>query len=234
MDKNEEQFWSDRDWELGTKSDKFLAELWDIQVSQVKARREKLGIPDKDQKPSGKAPNRISASELNDLWRDIDPILGSQSDAKIAKEWSVPARNIRSRREELGIPSWRSSQPSKYNDIEWTAENEALLGVISDNEIAKRLNAAPHKVRKHREKLGIPTKSERERRTKKEEETKRQNQEYRAIDWPDELLREIGKRFIPNLAKQYGIPEWAILRKGKEMNIHMETRPLSHLYENEP
>ncbi len=76
-------------------------------------------------------------------------LIGTDTDAAIAKALDVPRRAVIFKRYQLGIPSFqRASRP-------WTDDEIALLGTAPDPEIARRVGKSADAVAKKRHQLGI-------------------------------------------------------------------------------
>ena len=88
-------------------------------------------------------------------WRfftpEEDALLGTASDAEIAKRLGRHPASVQSRRLKLGILKGKSRKLRR-----WTPEEDALLGTAKDTEIASRLNRRVGVVCMRRQKLGIP------------------------------------------------------------------------------
>jgi ribosomal protein L13E len=76
-------------------------------------------------------------------------LLGKRTDMKLARCFMMPPLEIARKRKELGIPSLRDRQRRT-----WTAEEIALLGTMSDLEVARRLGVSPDQARRMRVKQG--------------------------------------------------------------------------------
>lgn len=91
-------------------------------------------------------------------WKEIDPLLGTEPDSKIARRFGLNPDDVSARRKELGIPGFRwpkGSVPSRASHI-WTAEEDALLGTDTIAAVAKKLGVPTSQVQKRMKKLDIP------------------------------------------------------------------------------
>ena len=85
------------------------------------------------------------------LWRpEEDKLLGTNSDATIAKKLGRTPDAIRTRRCALGIPLQHRIGPG-----EWTRDEEKVLGTVSDAEAARILCRGERGVQLRRQSLGI-------------------------------------------------------------------------------
>jgi len=82
-----------------------------------------------------------------------DRLLGTASDADIAREIGATMPQVKFRRTQLGIPSFTGVSPKK---IELPDEAVALLGKASDDNIALRYGASKSSIQRMRTELGIP------------------------------------------------------------------------------
>lgn len=79
--------------------------------------------------------------------------LGKISDYEIARRTGVDRASITRQRQKLGI----KAVPRGRKPREWTAEEEALLGLFSDREIGRKLGISNTTVKAKRNSLQIPT-----------------------------------------------------------------------------
>ncbi|WP_280568221.1 hypothetical protein [Chromohalobacter sp. 296-RDG] len=82
-----------------------------------------------------------------------DQLLGTASDADIARKIGATQPQVKSRRTQLGIPSFTGVSPKK---IILPDEAVALLGKASDDNIAIRYGASKSSIQRMRYELGIP------------------------------------------------------------------------------
>jgi DNA-binding CsgD family transcriptional regulator len=126
---------------LGTMSDQQLARRLKRTPESVKTRRAAKGIPICDPKK-----HRWTA--------DDDKLLGLRPDAQVAMLLRISVESVKHRRHQLRI-----SLPGQERTISapkpWRAEDDALLGTVSDQEIAQRLGRSATSVKARRTRLGI-------------------------------------------------------------------------------
>ena len=75
-------------------------------------------------------------------------LLGTMSDAEIARKMGIDIQSVREHRWGLRIPI--------NNSIVWTSDMEALLGTMSDKHLAHKLGLFTSTVRTRRKMLDIP------------------------------------------------------------------------------
>lgn len=127
---------------LGTISDSTLAAHLKIHSSEVRAKRDALGVPRKEARHPA----------LRDWTQEELSLLGTMSDTDIAKKLGVNRSRVCVRRTALSIPPF---VPKKKVRV-WTRDEDALLGVGTDSEVAARLKTTRSIVEKRRNQLGIP------------------------------------------------------------------------------
>ena len=160
-------------------------------------------------------------------WQARHDLLGTKPDRELAALWGVPIAQVKKRRERLGIKACK--QIYVAGPTTWTAEQDALLGTMPDTLAAIALgNVDPKIVKSRRKELGIPSLADQISARKRQEEDKA----FEEMNWPPELISELGKRFDHYLAGRFGIPEWMLRRKRESLGIKEE--PFSHLYESKP
>ena len=79
-----------------------------------------------------------------------DALLGTMTDAALAKLLGVHKQTIKARRWRLGIAP---SRP-RPRVAGWTPDQEALLGTLPDEEVANHLGCAVYRVRQRRRQRG--------------------------------------------------------------------------------
>jgi hypothetical protein len=120
-----------------------------------KMRRARKGL-----RHSATARAKIRASHLERYaklgrWTaEEDAQLGTMPDRKLAKLLGRHKETIRERRSKLGIASFRKHGPSTPSR-EWTPAEDALLGTMTDPELAARLGCTWRLVYNRRVKLGV-------------------------------------------------------------------------------
>ncbi|MCG7374208.1 hypothetical protein [Pseudomonas luteola] len=150
---------------------------------------------------------QIRNSINNDRWtEEILALLGKATDASIARRLGVSSMTVQRKREQLGIPRRQVSMVSSDRSVEfsWTAESLALLGVESDASVASKLGLNRKGVWAKRTSLGIPRCSKRSK----------DNDEL-----PEELILKLGKVPDSDLAREYGVPDYALYKARKERSI---------------
>jgi hypothetical protein len=161
---------------LGMRRDREVALLLGRSLTNVGWRRKKLGIPPK-------AKERPWTPEEKAL-------LGSKPDKELALEFGRTFLAVQARRIELGRPKpdpafkhiklvhpdGRPGQPANpvnakpgANYITWTAEEDALLGKLTDKEVACKLGYSLARVRRRRWLLGLPNNNPNNRHWTKQE-----------------------------------------------------------------
>lgn len=158
------------------------------------------------------------------FWEERRAQLGTKTDRELAVLWGVPIAQVKKHRERNGIPACKPVYAP--GPTAWTAAQDAILGTMPDTQVAEALgNIDPKTVKTRRVVLGIPT-FEAKRSAEKQQ---RMDDAFEKMEWPPELLGELGKRFDHYLAARFGIPEWMVLRKRAALGIKEE--PFSHLHE---
>ncbi len=158
------------------------------------------------------------------FWEDHRDQLGKKPDRELAALWGVPMAQVKRHRERHGIAACKPSYA--IGPAAWTAEQDAMLGSMPDTEVADALgNIDPKAVKSRRKELGIPSYADQVSAKKREAE----NRAFEEMQWPPELLSELGKRFDHYLAARFRIPEWMVRKMRAELGI--SERPFSHLYE---
>jgi hypothetical protein len=126
---------------LGTLPDKQLARRFKRTLESVRTRRASKGIPVCDPKK-----HRWTA--------DDDKLLGLRPDAQVALLLRITKEAVKHRRHQLRI-----SLPGQERIIPaskpWLPEDDALLGTISDQEVARRLGRSATSVKARRARQGI-------------------------------------------------------------------------------
>lgn len=123
---------------------------------------------------------RYSAEEINSM-------LGSMSDYKLAKLLGVSTYVVKSRRKRLGI--------DPYSPNTWTEENLALLGTMPDKELAQLIDSKTYLVSEKRQSLKI--------KAYKPADYKFHNSSKTV--WTEEMLADLGTMSDYKVGKKYGI-----------------------------
>jgi hypothetical protein len=161
---------------LGTRKDREVALLLGRSLTNVSWRRKKLGIP-----PKAK-PRRWTSEE--------DALLGSKPDEELASTFGRTVQAVEGRRTELGRPkpdaafkvvkvvSSDASHGLPASAVNakpgaayctWTAQEDALLGKFTDEEVARKLDYPVTRVRRRRRLLGLQSSNPNHRHWTKEE-----------------------------------------------------------------
>lgn len=127
------------DKQLGQISDRRIAQLYDLALTQVRCMRKDRGIASYRNRstPFSWTPETIG-------------LLGTKPDRVVAEKLNITPAMVYNKRTELKIKA--SQEGSRIN---WTPEIIALLGVESDRDIAKKLRVTKNSVRNKRINLGI-------------------------------------------------------------------------------
>ena len=124
------------------------------------------------------------------VWTDDEiALLGTQSDAAIARRLGLTEAVVYNQRRRLGI-----ARPVER----WSDDQIRLLGTAPDAEIARRLGKNEAAVRGKRLRQGIPGSIRR---------------------WSPEEIAQLGRDSDPNIARKLGWPAWAVLEKRKSLGI---------------
>ena len=194
---------------LGTRTDHEVALLLGRSVTNVGWRRKKLGIPPKN-KPHPWTPEE-------------EALLGSKPDEELAQKFGRTVQAVEARRIQLGRPKpdavfkvvkvvaepggGRGSTASPNAKpgaayCTWTPEEDALLGKLTDEEVARKLGCAVTRVRRRRRLLGLPSNNPNHRHWTKEEIALLGTQ-------PDRKVASLVKRSVGNVRYkrlELGIP----------------------------
>ncbi len=130
--------------------------------------------------------------------------LGTASDREVAEELRIPRSCVRRKRTLLGIPPFFPTQAHvRPRTAKWTRKNLALLGKVTDKELARRMKVSYTTVNGKRRQLGIPP----------------YRPPARRIEWTEEMLALLGKVCDSTVAKRYGISSFSVFRKRRELGI---------------
>ncbi len=133
---------------IGTMPDSQVAKKLGISRTQVEVRRKRMGLP-----------RFIRTKPVREWKPEEDAMLGVLFDAEIAARLGINRLLVQQRRSKLGIPRQfpgQSKNKKKDEDRAWLPEEEAMLGVLFDSQVAHKLGILCHDVSAHRRKLGIP------------------------------------------------------------------------------
>ena len=121
---------------LGLVTDQDIAKLSGATVATVKALREAFGFG--PAAPLPEPPKPIPLPNYQGPWLGFESLFGTMSSAKISRAVGVPFSVVEQRREFLGIkPYQRVSRVARY---------EHLLGMVSNNVLAKLAGVAPSRI----------------------------------------------------------------------------------------
>ncbi len=129
-------------------------------------------------------------------------LLGTASDAAVAAELGVSRPVVTIKRRILGIPSF-NAPPHDAHTVNWTADEEAMLGKVSDAQLAEILGRSRAAVYLRRRMLGI--------RSSKPGPIK--------IRWTKRRLVRLGKDTDDAIARELGVHSSSVQRKRLELGI---------------
>ena len=188
----------ERDWasidpllKAGVVSIKNISLKFNIHSPTLNDRRRKLGIiPPKPEPP---------------CWAEIDPLLGTAPDVRLALKFNMPKTAVANRRKQLGIPACL-----EWNIIDWS-EVDPYLGTCIDREIAERAGVSVARVAQRRRRLGIPPFSGRSGSKER-------------IDWKA-IEPYLGTATDIQLADHFNVSSTSISRKRLDMGIKAYKQP---------
>ena len=128
-------------------------------------------------------------------WDDYDSLLGTMSDAKLAKKIGVSTNVVMQRRRSLAIPPAMLGKKL----VAWDTHDH-LLGTMSDAKASKQIGCSTNQVRTRRLELGIP------------------GFRRKTVDWA-EHEHLLGTMPDATVAKKIGCSASAISRRRKELGI---------------
>jgi hypothetical protein len=136
--------YQDDDWKThaGLLSDREISRRFGVGATTVRRYRKENDIPE----------FRFKL----DLTQPLIERLAVQTDYSLSKELDIPAKKIKEARTELGIPEPKPIRP-RFQRLEeiWNEQTIALLGTMSDYELADRLKVSNYPVKEKRKELGI-------------------------------------------------------------------------------
>ncbi|MBM5459052.1 hypothetical protein H8F21_15900 [Pseudomonas sp. P66] len=140
---------------LGVIPDAVVAFEFNIPQALACKLREHLGIP-----PTAmsriEAKRALSDAQTRKYWSKKEPLLGTDTDTRIAKLLDLPVKWIRNRRRVLGIPEFSLPIKPILPPYSWSDSEIRMLGTIPDCDLADALGLPRLTVRRHRQSLGIP------------------------------------------------------------------------------
>lgn len=167
---------------LGTMSDANVARKLNIAASQIRYRRQILNIP------------AFGYSNKIEWNKQRLSSLGKKPDHILAKEWGYPQKDVCEKRESLNIKA-------KSKSI-WKKKDIALLGTMSDKNVAQRIGLSATCIINKRKELGIAPFSA-----------------VLKINWTKTLLNQLGKISDSQLAFKMGVHTSAVHKKRVELGI---------------
>ncbi|MFL6202925.1 MAG: hypothetical protein ACJ76J_27475 [Thermoanaerobaculia bacterium] len=138
-------------------------------------------------------------------------LLGSDSDRAVAEMLGLNTASVVRKRQELKIPPFYPSH-GKHRKFPWRPEDLALLGKVSDGDLARRLGLTRTSVTCKRQGLGIAPLCPR----------------ARVIEWTPAMLERLGKAADWQIAEELGVASATIHKKRHELGIlaTKEVRPI--------
>lgn len=91
-------------------------------------------------------------AEIDALTEAARPLVGKMPDKAVAEALGVKKASIAYIRSKLGVPAF---DQERAHQGRWTPENVALLGTMTDSELAAKLNCETHSVFKARKRRGV-------------------------------------------------------------------------------
>ena len=178
---------------LGTMSDHDVAERIGGKAEKVLAKRQALGI-----KPFKPETSPIKGKPRPNFdWNDETvKLLGTMTDAELAKKLGLANTTVAAKRRSLGIPGRNERLPA----IVIPPNLRRQLGKWSDALIASKLGVAASAVSRYRRKLGIAPIME-------------------AKFLPPEADKLLGKLTDSAVAKQYGVSRTSVGNRRKKLGI---------------
>lgn len=175
---------------LGEIPDGTLAREYEISPFSVKLKRIELGIL-----PFGKT----TMDPEPELPKRMVELIGQIPDKHLSDQFGVHRRHIQLYRALHKIPLADYQKPVLHA---WTAAEEALLGTISDGNVARRLQIPATQVSHHRKTLGIAPFNRKEK-----------------VRWTNAKLKQLGKEPDHLLARNWGYPQATVRAKRESLQI---------------
>jgi hypothetical protein len=175
---------------LGEISDRALAREYEMAQLGVKIKRIEMGILPFGKKHMDPEP---------ELPRQVVRLIGKIPDKQISDKFKASRANIRIYRALHKIPPADYEPPSNH---EWTSEDDALLGTISDGIVARRLKITTWQVHYRRIALGI---APFDRQVK--------------VRWTAARVEQLGKKPDHLLAREWGYPQPTVREKREALGI---------------
>jgi len=130
-------------------------------------------------------------------------LLGTASDSEVGAAVGVSRVVVRRKRHLLGIPSFHPRPHEPVGGLSWGPEDLALLGTMTDREVARRLGISIAAVNHKRRLLKIPA-------------FRPATPMYR---WTPATLSLLGRVPDPEVARRSGISGHAVRRKRRQLGI---------------
>jgi len=127
---------------LGTMPDSLLGEILRVPTTEIRARRELLGIP-RFRSP-GRKPHVWTTAEC--------ALLGTMPDSAVAGRLGISLLQVERQRKIRGIPAYKPS----IQCHKWLPLHDAMLGVKTDAMVAVELGLTTRTVSERRKELGLP------------------------------------------------------------------------------
>jgi hypothetical protein len=174
---------------LGTKSDRQLAKDYNISQATVFRLRAQYGIP--------------PYCKVKDIPKECLDSLGKIPDSTLSKTYNISEYYLKKARKELGIGEAKRSYKRK---VTLTKDQVALLGTMSDQQVADKLGLIKSMVTRRRRELGIPpfVKCTRWNPT---------------LNWTPELDSLLGTMPDPQLAKQLNVRLHVVYKRRTKLQI---------------
>jgi DNA-binding transcriptional regulator YdaS (Cro superfamily) len=177
---------------LGVLPDTAVAAQAGLDRQAVAAERRRRGIPP--------ARPRRSATAWTE---EMLALLGTDSDAAVARKFGIRPGSVTYKRHQLGIPPFNPPPHDQYRRFAWQPEYLAMLGKVSDRELAKALGLARASVTRKRQRLGIPP----------------FQPALRPIEWTLEMIGRLGRASDAKVAQELGISPTTVKQKRRALGI---------------
>lgn len=176
---------------LGKEADATVARRFGLSRTVVAHERRRRGIAPSD-------PRRKPF-----VWtRRALALLGTLSDRDVGAELGVTHGTVGTKRRVLGIAPFHPPPHLKFVKV-WRRREEALLGTMSDRELAERLRCSTPAVSQRRRELGIPA----------------FRPQAAPIRWTRRRLSRLGKVSDESLAREMGVTMIAVNFKRRRLGI---------------
>jgi hypothetical protein len=130
-------------------------------------------------------------------------LLGTASDGEVGAALGISGSAVYHQRRLRGIAPFTEAPYLREPEFRWTAEDVALLGTMSDGELAASLQISAGTVSRERRRLRIPA--------------------YRFkspdVEWTAEMLELLGRVPDAEVARRHGIPVKAVKGKRRQLDI---------------